>query len=71
MDAITNAQWRGTAAQWTRALAGAARVSGWQDPHLGPLSPALGLALRPPAFAEPAAACRSFSQFWRAVRFAD
>ena len=71
MDALTGAQWRGTAEQWARALAGAARVSGWQDPHLGPLGPALGLAARPPAFAEPATACRSFSQFWRAVRFAD
>jgi len=71
MDALTGAQWRGTAEQWARALAGAARVSGWQDPHLGPLGPALGLAPRPPAFAEPATACRSFSQFWRAVRFAD
>jgi deoxyribodipyrimidine photo-lyase len=71
MDAITHAQWCGSAEQWIAALAGAARVRGWNDPHLGALGPALGLRPRPPAFAEPAAACRSFSQFWRAVRFAD
>jgi hypothetical protein len=71
MDAITHAQWCGSAEQWIAALAGADRVRGWNDPHLGALGPALGLRPRPPAFAEPAAACRSFSQFWRAVRFAD
>ncbi|MFM7533076.1 MAG: FAD-binding domain-containing protein [Rubrivivax sp.] len=70
MDALTPRQWRGSAAQWRQALAGAAGVQGWLDPHLGPLGAALGLSPRPPAFAEPAGPCRSFSQFWRAVRFA-
>ena len=71
MDALTPHQWRGTAAQWRQALGGAAAVRGWLDPHLGELGPALGLARRAPAFAEPAGPCRSFSQFWRAVRWAD
>ncbi len=71
MDALTQAQWRGTAAQWRQALAGAAAVRGWQDPHLGALGPALGLAPRAAAFAEPPGPCRSFSQFWRAARYAD
>jgi deoxyribodipyrimidine photo-lyase len=48
-----------------------AAVRGWQDPHLGALGPALGLAPRAAAFAEPPGPCRSFSQFWRAVRYAD
>ena len=71
MDALTAAQWRGSAAQWRQALAGAAAVRGWLDPHLGALGPALGLAPRAPAFAEPEGPCRSFSQFWRAVAWAD
>ena len=71
MDALAPAQWRGTAAQWRQALAGAAAVRGWSDPHLGALGQELGLIARPPAFAEPAGPCRSFTQFWRAVAYAD
>ena len=71
MDAIAPAQWRGTAEQWRLALAGAAAVLGWDDPNLGTLGADLGLAPRPSAFREPPGPCRSFSQFWRAVRFAD
>jgi deoxyribodipyrimidine photo-lyase len=71
LDALTHAQWRGTAAHWRQALAGAAAVHGWSDPNLGALGQELGLAARPPAFTEPAGPCRSFSQFWRAVACAD
>ena len=67
MDALTPLQWRGTAAQWRAALAGAASVRGWDDPHLGGLGGQIGLRPRAAAFPEPAGACRSFSQYWRGV----
>lgn len=71
MEAVTALQRRGTAAQWRAALAGALSVDAWDDLHLGALGTALGLRPRPAAFAEPARACSSFSQYWQAVSRAE
>ena len=60
-------RWLGSAAAIAEALRAARSVQGWRNPHLPAAWNALPLTEPPPAFAELAQRCRSFSAYWSRV----
>ena len=71
MQALAALPWCGTDADLLQALASAHSVRGWRNPHLPTAWNAALLSEPPPAFAEPAQRCRSFSAYWSRVSRID